>query len=241
MSSSVTHFAHYMRRSLLAACLTIVATFAIGCRTNELSKYSSQIKTAHVQTIQGRGPVVYIGTTTASSNANPAVRAAIDAKNIATATLSSTLQGRLMNVINTGQINNIVQSTVAERLPSVLNGVKITPNIREKSDVVLTMQTEDYGLQASDVESALNYFFHINARMVYVPENRVIWETDEYISLPLTPNMLSSSYGFGTGTIVNMAILGQLTDVQLAETFNNMAQGAADAVVRRINEDKVRR
>jgi hypothetical protein len=215
---------------LLATCtLALGALTLMACRTNRLAEYMPSIKNVAVISVTLGEPQVWIGT---SNHGHPLANAITD---IATASIEQSLHRR------------VVKAAPAERLQEVMTA-EFTVGL-EKSfefDVVSEDATHDtrieiavseYGLYASSLKSEVIYRLKATSSVIFVPENRLIWETTESYSVPLTPVHLHGPGGRALTAGINLGALTQLSDEELAQTFDSLAAEGARQVLARMRRD----
>lgn len=146
--------------------------------------------------------------------------------------------------------NKILRATSAERLLSILRNaftrmvaksLKLRPvyNPRHRHDAELHVVVKSYGIRSYSPTLPVRYFFNSEARLVTLPDRRLIWRDCKLISGPLTPYILYGNYRKAqmVGTITGISALSSLSHLQLTAMFDRIAYQAGRRLAARMYGD----
>ncbi len=96
-------------------------------------------------------------------------------------------------------------------------------------------------MRAATPESEIFYFFKVDARMIYVPENKLIWEFDDTLNYPLKDFHISGGSGAlsAFNAAANIGAMSDMTPEQLREIFLSIATEAGETLVDQMRRDSV--
>lgn len=215
----------------LSVRLVAVALLVSGCRTNELAKYHSRIETAEVALVLSVAPSVYVGTSRAR---NPLVRSLT---NVTAGITAATLANRVANVVDNERIEGTIYWTFVDDASRSLPYRFVESPERGNTRIDISIQR--FGLSTyGSAESPLHFVFDARVEMIYLPENRLIWEFLASVNEPAAPYLLGAGGGFAQAG-ANLATIGGLTDEQLQATFEALAAEAGRRVAMQMRTDSV--
>ncbi len=216
----------------LLALLVLTALFATGCRTNLLPEYMPKVKTAYVVTFANELPSVDIAQQ--SDNSSSIIRVITD---VATVGFSIEMRQRLIKALDGVDLAVALSETFEQQLtPSF--GTALVGDINAPHDTEIQITVNDYGLEAASIADPVYYFFNADVRMMYVSENKLIWEYTTTISERLKPVHLTGDGGAAlVGTAINFSALKDMTDEQLTTVFDNLARNAGVVIVDQMRYD----
>jgi len=93
----------------------------------------------------------------------------------------------------------------------------------EEHDSRIEIAVNAFGLEAASMEQQVYYFFDTDVRMVFIPENKLIWEYSTTIHQPIKAVHI---LGGLIGTGINLSTLSDLKDEELVAIFGALAQEA---------------
>ncbi len=214
----------------IALSLLVFAFIAIGCRTNMLPEYHRAIDTARVSSLTTGGPEVSIG---GSSQDNPAAALISTVVSIG---VSSDTYDKIQAAADPQEFGDIIQGAFETDMERFTN---FKPTDGDNPDTQLNIDVVSYGLTAATIESEVFFFMQVEATMVYLPENKLIWEYGDTLSMPLKDiHIYSNSPAIqGMNTAVNFALISELTEEELRAIFTGMADNAATILLNQMRED----
>ncbi len=110
---------------------------------------------------------------------------------------------------------------------------------QERGNTRIDISIQRFGLSTSgSAESPLHFVFDARVEMVYLPENRLIWEFTSNVFEPAAPYIYGAGGGFAQAT-ANLATVGALTDAQLQSTFEALAAEAGRRIAMQMRADSV--
>lgn len=206
-----------------------LALVATACRTNELPKYLPKSETVKVIQVKSPGPTVAIG---ASDQPDLLVAIVTD---VGTLGAQADAYHKIEAAAPPEILERELEAVFAEGLPKQLD----LELVDDDPDTRLEIRIERYGITADSPESALFFFMDVSARMIYVPENKLIWEYDDVITEPLNDIHVYSDApvikAFATG--VNMGTLSKLQPAELEEVFVTLVNVAGQRFVDQMVDD----
>jgi len=210
--------------------LFVMGMLLAGCRTNELPEYAPRIQTAYVATFADGRPTVAFG-----SSADQGLAGTF--ADMTALGMSFELQEKLERVLERDALAAVMTQTFRQDLgPSF--GWQVVQDRSAAHDSLVEIRVSDFGLTAASMDSPVYFFFDADARIVFMPENKLVWEYSGSIAEPLTPSHLSGFGVFsGVGTAINLDALNKLTDAQLAQVFDRLAADAGATFVAQMRED----
>jgi hypothetical protein len=218
-----------MKRVALVAALAVLVWAASGCRINRLAEYMPNIKSAAVVSFTTGSPGVWIGS---SGQSNPIAQAAAD---LAAIGMSQGLEARVTKAAPPERVQQVMTEEFTQGVSQGFTFQVVEED--QPHDTLIEVNVGSYGLSASSLQSALYYTLTATSTIVYVPENRVIWETTERYSVPITPVLLWGPGSRVANTGINLAMIAQLDDDQLGQMFDRLAVEGAQLVLRRMRRD----
>jgi len=203
-----------MKKTFLCLLVMVLLAMATGCRTNLLPEYKPKLAHSAVITIAETRPVVSIG----SSQHGGAGELFTTAAAIGT-TIS--MQERLEKLLD-GEALAISMTDTFEA--SMVQGLGIAVvEEGEEHDSRIEIAVNAFGLEAASMEQQVYYFFDTDVRMVFIPENKLIWEYSTTIHQPIKAVHI---LGGLIGTGINLSTLSDLKDEELVAIFGALAQEA---------------
>lgn len=203
-----------MRQTLLCLFVMVLLALATGCRTNLLPEYKPKLAHAAVITIAETQPVVSIG----SSKDNGVVGMFNDVAAIGT---TVSMQERLVKLLDGEALAISLTETFESSMQASL-GIAVVDDTAEH-DSRIEIAVNGFGLEAQDMEHQVYYFFDTDVRMVFIPENKLIWEYHTVIHEPIKEvHILGGLLGAG----INLGTLGDMKDEELIAIFGALAQEA---------------
>jgi hypothetical protein len=219
-------------RWLWAALMALLLLIAPACRVNHLPEYLPRVENTHMVRVIPPGPVINFGVSQQDNLA-----AAIITQ-IVTAEAEQDIGARLEAAASPEELSDTLGAVMTQELDKSF-GLAVVPSHKDPHDTRLELTIVDYGLTAASPESEVFYFFQVEARMIYIPENKLIWELDDTLSYPLKDFHIYSNSGAiqAFSAASNLSALDDLSPEQLREIFLDFAAAAGRALMAQMRED----
>lgn len=227
-------------RARLVAALAVVS-FAAGCYHNPLPDYAPRIQSMTLKVIvparpyvEVSGGVQHTGLLGAAEMVATGVSLGVTAgvrTRLRAAVPASRVEGALMKAFH---------GPLAGDLPfAIAKGPGDHPTAR------LEVRVTAYGINADDAGSDATYGFYTHARLIYLPEAKILWEGGTRADVPVTwdpgtGNTLPSTTAAGA-QMANLAILQTVDQKRLQKVYDVLAHDAAGLVARELNQASARR
>lgn len=225
---------------LAIPALVAISMLATGCRTNLLPEYADRIDTAHVVSVTPDGPQFSLG---GSSSGNMLA--------LATNVASLGIGVELSRKFAEGTTPEEIEAQMSEVFKSELDRSfdwTLAADAKAEHDTRIEVRIVSYGLFADSQMSPVKYRMSIDARMVYRPQSKLIWEYSTTYEEPLTPVDLrvagdgqpGSDVNQAVGAIntgINLGLLSKLSPEELRMVFMGLARKSGARLVQQIRED----
>ncbi len=219
------------KHAFVLVLLVVVA--GAGCRVNLLPEYANKIEDAHIVNVAPGGPLVWVGN-------SPQPGAVGLVANALGAGAAHELTEKIEKETDPKELTLEMAQVFGEELNKSFSW-KLNPDVKGDYDTRMEVRIDNYGFYAHSLEGEVYYNMQIEARMIYTPENKLIWEYDDSYSYPVKPVHIYSNnpVGDAVNTGINLAVLGSLKPEELRQVFLSMAQKAGGDLVQQIREDIV--
>ncbi len=218
-------------RARLVVALAVIAT-AAGCYHNPLPDYAPRIRSMTVRIAVPQRPYVQVdagvhhgGLLGAAEMVATGVSVGVTA-GVRTKLLAAVPAKRVQ-----GAVEQAFHGPMAGSLPfPIAKGPGDQPTAR------LEVTVTGYGIYAGDNGADAVYTFYTHARLIYLPEAKILWEDGTRAQVPVT-------WDPGTDTtipttsrtgaqVANLAVLGSVDQKRLQKVFDVLAHDAAQVLVR---------
>lgn len=194
-----------------------------------LPKYMNRIQSARAVNIVPYGPTVHIG----GSRAPGVIGLATD---IATMGVAPEVQKRLDASVSSKVLVNHMSGVIQNGLTQTF-GWDIVQDPKVPSDTRVEITVEAYGLYADSPESQVYFSLTADARIIFLPENRLIWASTESFYAPVKDVHLE---GVGSvGSVVNLAVLLELPPEKFRDVMLAMSDEAGREIMAHMRADSV--
>lgn len=214
-----------MRKTALGTALAAAGVLlAAGCQPNLLPDYSPKMETLRVATFAPRGPYVDLDMDPGGGGALSTVA------NVVSYGVGEGLRARISQMATpdrlTERMNTVLSEEVGKRFPFQLT-------TERQADGLLEVQVHDYGIVSYGPTSPAYWRLRADARIVYQPENKIVWKTVEVFETPVRPGVYPVEAA-GLSGALNIAALSKVTDEELGQMFDRLAAEASVAIADRM-------
>jgi hypothetical protein len=212
---------------VLAFAVVVVGSLA-GCRTNQLYIYANDTMTMQVVDAPLPGVRPLVGSM--RGDPNDASSVAFD---VVEDVVAANVQQKLEDFAPVQRVSPKVTTRVAEGVPTYLRNTTVgdsDPKAR------LEISVRNYGVDTTGPD--VSAFMQVSARMVHFAVGSTIWETTEYVRVPVrtVPGLIAIGPG---GELVSLSVLAGFSDEQWRSILDQLVTSASDAVLTRMRNDTV--
>jgi len=213
---------------LLASFLLLMGC----CHLNKLPQNLHRIKSVLVIPIIRGGASVYLQSPKTGN-------ALLDiVGSVATTTASIRARNKIIQAASPVRLLSILRSAFT-RL--VARSLKLRPvtDPRQPHDAELHVVVKSYGIRSYSASMPMRYFFNSEARLITLPDRRLVWRDCKMISGPLTPYILYGNYRRAqiVGAITGITTISSLSHAQLAAMFDRISHQAGQMLAARMSAD----
>lgn len=212
-------------RFALALALGITS---VGCRTNQLYIYANDTMTMQVVDAPVPGVRPVVGQLRGDPNDPSTV-----AFDVMEDVLAANVQKKLEDFAPIERVSPKVTARVAEGVPTYLRNTTVGDNDPKAR---LEIAVRSYGVDTSGPEASA--FMHVYARMVHFAVGDTIWETTEWVRVPVrtVPGLIAIGPG---GELVSLSVLAGFGDDDWRAILDQLVKNSSDAVLARMRNDTV--
>lgn len=214
----------------LALWGVVLLWIGAGCRVNELPDYLPRTQRIEVSEQTPPGPEIAFGASQQRGIAGIVTT-------VATFNAGDELSEKLEDAADPQELSTILREIMEKELKDGFKREVVGEG--GEADAVLELTLVRYGMTAASPESEIFYFAEVEAEMIYLPEDKLVWEMHTTISKPLKDFHLYSNGGllqlFSASS--NLDALEELTPEQLREIFLEFAQAAGQDLAAQMRED----
>jgi hypothetical protein len=228
-----------LMRTRLVAALAVVA-FASGCYHNPLPDYAPRIRAMTLKVIVPPRPYVQVDTGGQAGGLAGAMQMVATGVSIG---IASGVRQKLRQAVPSPRVLSAMQKAfhgdLAGDLPFPLaRGPADQPTAR------LEVQVTAYGVNADNAGADVTYGFYTQARLIYLPEAKILWEGGTRADVPVTWTPSGSAtipvMTTAGAQITNLTMLQQATAARFQQVFDALAHDAAAVIARDLNQASAR-
>jgi hypothetical protein len=242
------------RTILFCLVATLAAAYvAPGCGARTpaepqpwLPDYYGWINTMHMMSVVPTRPQVQVGdgsmpTRTPRSGMDAIRQGTQVVGTVAGSRVATDLENRLDVVVPPERVRENFAAALAEAVPRSMP-VTAVADMREEHDTRLEVEVSAYGINARNLSAPAYYVMRADARLIFVPEGRVIWHAVTHVNERVSADhpMFGGTLGRITGTSINLSALQELEDDDLQRVFDAMVADAAASIAEQLRRDSVR-
>ena len=215
-----------------ALALVIMASaLTTGCRTNMLPEYRGVIEHTQVSIVAAGEPRVSV----AGSSQRDSAAALLTT--LVSIGVSADAYEKVEAAADPEELAAQIERVILADLNSVVGLQALaegnTPDTRLEIDVL------DYGITAATLESEVFFFLTVDARMIYLPENKLIWEFGDTLAYPIKSLHVYSNNDAikAINSAVNFALIQDLSVAELREILLALSEDAAHGILEQLRQD----
>lgn len=228
------------RRFLLAALVMFAALILSACGPS-FSEYMRNVRTSQVNSNIKRSPEVVIGSTDVGGGFGTfgLVTSGISlAGDIAASAVSMEQQKRLQTIISPEMLVDQIHNAFSSQF-SGSTGIPVV-SYSEHSDIRIVITVPSFGIYASSITSPYNFFMNADVSVVYLPENKRIYDRQVFLERSLGDlDMYGSIASVAISGALNLSAFFTLSDPQIVEIFNYLAVELGNTIATYIFEDSL--
>jgi hypothetical protein len=217
-----------MKSVALALAIAVSVVGLSACRTNQLYIYANDAMTMQVvdAPVPGVRPVV----ASLRQDPNDPKSTTFD---VLEDVVAAGVQKKLEDFAPVQRVSPKVTTRVAEGVPTYLRNTTVgdtDPKAR------LEISVRSYGVDTNGPD--VSAFMSVSARMVHFAVGDTIWETTEWVRVPVrtVPGIIAIGPG---GDLVSLSVLQGFSDEQWRAILDQLVVSSADAVLARMRNDTV--
>jgi ABC-type uncharacterized transport system auxiliary subunit len=221
---------------LRAGCIAFLAAAALAaCTTvNKFDSYRVEGSTVAVSMMKPPQPSMDVNYNVTIDAHNPVLTAISVGTNIAKANEAAKVAPMMRDALSNVDVPGIVLKEAYTACLAALDAYG--EENKFAADYLLSLDIEEYGIHAHSYSGEVTLSIDLTARLFHNASGELVWRRDFSMRKAASPVM----FGFGNevvGTIISAAALSNLSQEDLEDGFERLAEDAARSIARTLEDD----
>lgn len=221
-------------RARLAVAIAVAALTA-GCYHNPLPDYAPRIQSMTLRISVPSRPYVYVSSSVHHGGILGAAEMVETGVSIG---IVSGVRGKLQKAVPGSRIQAALEKAFHGPLAGELP-FPIAKGPGDKPTARLEVRVTSYGIDASDAGADASYTFDTQARLVYLPQAKILWENGTTARMPVTwmpksNTQIPTMNAAGT-QVANLAMLQSAGAARYQAVFDALSHDAAAVLARTLD------
>ena len=224
-----------MKKNKIVITLVVVLIAVLtGCSTvNELEHYDLYGSRFAMDMAVPPRPVVNVDYENVDFGGDPLLAVFQLGTNLVKASEAEKAEDKLYSALEGLYIPEYAAELTFDRIVKTYDGTMVqNPS---DADIILEIEIEEYGLEASSWGGNVSMIFEMKAGFYHPGNNETIWQRRVSVNKDLTPGI----FGFDhmVGSVVSISALNKLDEKQLAEGFQTITYDVMEETVKKLRKD----